>query len=300
MRIAVTGREGQVARALAERGTTAGHTILLLQRPAFDLAVCSTNAMRDQLAALSPDAVISAAAYTAVDRAETEPDMAYAVNARGAGALAEATADLGLPLVHLSTDYVFPGDRLAPYSEDDPTGPQGVYGASKLAGEEAVLAANPGAVVLRTAWVISPFGMNFVRTMLRLAATREEIGVVADQHGNPTSAFDLADAVLAVTANCLEDSDLALRGIFHAAGSGSANWADLAKAVFAESVARGGPVAAVRPITTAEYPTPARRPANSMLDCSRLFRLHGVALPSWQTSLAPIIARLLETQGHEA
>ena len=204
-----------------------------------------------------------------------------------------AAARLGLPLLHISTDYVFAGTASRAYTEDDPTGPQGVYGASKLAGEVAVLAAHANAVVLRTAWVISPFGANFVKTMLRLAETREELGVVGDQFGNPTSALAMADALLAIAANLLDSKDPALRGTFHLAGSGDTTWSGLAEAVFARSAALGGPTARVRPITTSEYPTPASRPANSRLDCAKLQQIHNVRLPDWQTSLDETVARLL-------
>ena len=181
MRIAVTGRTGQVVQSLLERGESAGHTILPVARPELDLATADASAVFDAIAATQADVVVSAAAYTAVDKAESEPDLAIAVNTQGAGNVAMAAARLGLPLLHISTDYVFAGTASRAYTEDDPTGPQGVYGASKLAGEVAVLAAHANAVVLRTAWVISPFGANFVKTMLRLAETREELGVVGDQ-----------------------------------------------------------------------------------------------------------------------
>ena len=192
---------------------------------------------------------------------------------------------------------MFDGTKTAPYVETDPTGPTGVYGASKLAGELAVMDAHPDAVIARTAWVFSPFGGNFVKTMLRLAATREEVGVVADQLGNPTSALDIADAVLAMAANLVaRPREQALRGLFHMTGSGEASWADFATHIFAISGAHGGPVARVKAIATSDYPTPARRPANSRLDCSRLAQVHGVRLPDWRLSADTIVARLLTVQ----
>jgi len=297
MRIAVSGRTGQVVTSLIERGALRGHEIVALGRPELDLAETSGSAMRALLASAAPDAVVSAAAFTAVDRAESEPDAAFAVNAEGPGRLAEAAAALNLPVVHLSTDYVFSGEGAQAWREDDPTGPQGVYGASKLAGEQAVLAAHPHAAILRTAWVYSPFGANFVRTMLRLAEAREEVAVVADQRGNPTSALDIADGTLAVAANLAHGHDPALAGVFHMAGAGDVSWAGFAEAIFAESARRGGPTARVRPIATAEYPTPARRPGNSRLDCAKIARIHGVRLPDWRSSLPVVIERLLE--GHE-
>ena len=293
MRLVVTGTAGQVAECLVERGMALGHVVIPLGRPHLDLARDDAAAMRAALAVAAPEAIVSAAAYTAVDKAENEPDQAAAVNTTGAGRLAEAAQAMGVPLVHLSTDYVFSGEGDRAWREDDPTGPQGVYGATKLAGEHAVFAACPDSAVLRTAWVYSPFGTNFVKTMLRLAETREELGVVADQIGNPTSALDIADGVLAVAANLLRSGDGALRGVFHMAGNGETSWAGLAEAIFAASAARGGPAARVKPITSAEYPTPAARPANSRLDCTKLAREHGVRLPAWQGSLDTVIGRLL-------
>ncbi|KUR75715.1 dTDP-4-dehydrorhamnose reductase [Novosphingobium sp. FSW06-99] len=294
MRLVVTGVHGQVVRALVERAP-AGVTVVALGRPDLDLA--DAPAIAPALAAVGADVVINAAAYTAVDKAETERDAAFAINATGAGAVAAAAHGLGVPLIHVSTDYVFDGAKPAPYVETDPTGPTGVYGASKLAGEAAVMAAHPGAVIARTAWVYSPFGANFVKTMLRLAATREELGVVADQVGNPTSALDIADGLLQIAANLqARPADPALAGLFHMTGSGEASWAGFAEAVFAASAAHGGPVARVNPIATTQYPTPARRPANSRLDCTRLATVHGVRLPDWRGSVEQIVARLLAAE----
>lgn len=293
MRIAVTGGPGQLVLSLAERAPRARHEAIAIGPPDLDLAVPDDGAVYAALAATRPDVIVNAAAHTAVDKAETEQDLAFAINATGAGAVARAAARLGVPLVHVSTDYVFAGDKTEPYAESDPTGPTGVYGASKLAGEEAVLASGADAVILRTAWVYSPFGANFVKTMLRLAETRDELGVVDDQHGNPTSALDLADAVIAVAENLLASGTPAHRGIFHATGSGVGSWADLAQAVFDVSAKNGGPSARVKRIAGAEYPTPARRPANSRLDCSALFEQHGIRLPEWRDSVAVVTARLI-------
>jgi dTDP-4-dehydrorhamnose reductase len=291
MRIAVTGREGQVVQALIERGAAAGHEVIPLGRPALDLSD-SEAAIRDALTAATPDVIVSAAAYTAVDRAESERDLAFSINATGAESVAAAARAIGVPLVHLSTDYVFDGAKPAPYIESDATGPTGVYGASKLAGEQLVLAAQPDSAVLRTAWVYSPFGANFVRTMLRLAEARDEVSVVADQRGNPTSALDIADGIIAVAANLVTDPAPARRGIFHMTGGGEASWAEFAEAIFAASAAMGGPSAAVRAITAADYPTAATRPANSRLDCSLLDARHGVRLPDWHGAVEAVVARL--------
>lgn len=292
MRIAITGRHGQVATSLQERGLIAGHEIIALGRPELDLADPQT--VLAAVAAAKPDVVVSAAAYTAVDKAESEPDLAHAINARGAGAVAAAAAHLSVPTIHLSTDYVFDGRLDRPYVESDQTGPTGVYGASKLAGEQAVLAACPNnAVVLRVAWVYSPFGNNFVKTMLRLAADRDEIAVVADQLGNPTSALDIADGILAVAGNLSASADPGLRGVFHMTAQGEASWADFAAAIFAGSSARGNVQAQVRPIATSQYPTPATRPANSRLDCRHIAAIHGVRLPHWHKALDVVLDRLL-------
>ncbi|MGY2734357.1 dTDP-4-dehydrorhamnose reductase [Sphingomonas sp. UYP23] len=291
MKIAITGRVGQVVTSLIERGTTAGHEIVVLARPELDLVDPESVARAVQAAA--PDVVISAAAYTAVDKAETEPDLAYAVNGIGAGAVAAAAKALDVPLVHISTDYVFDGALDRPYRESDATGPTGIYGASKLDGETAVLASHPdNSAILRVAWVYSPFGANFVKTMLRVAGDREEVSVVADQIGNPTSALDIADGILRVAANLVADRNPALRGIFHMTAAGEASWADFAEGIFKASSARGGPSARVLRITTADYPTPAKRPANSRLDCSLIADVHGVALPNWQEALETVVARL--------
>ena len=291
MRIAATGKTGQVVTCLIERGGAAGHEVIALGRPALDLA--DPVSIARALEAAEPDAIVSAAAYTAVDEAESECELAHTVNGQGPGAVAEAAKTLGVPLVHVSTDYVFDGTLNRPYIESDSTGPRGVYGASKLAGEQAVLAAySDNSAVLRVAWVYSPFGANFVKTMLRLAADRDQVSVVADQLGNPTSALDIADGIIQVATNLLSNSDRALRGVFHMSASGEASWADFAEVIFAASAAQGGPSARVRRIATVDYPTPAARPANSRLDCSLIARMHGVALPNWRGSLDTVIARL--------
>lgn len=294
MRIAVTGRTGQVVSSLLERGEAQGHEVIATGRPDLDLS--DPGSIAPALAAARPDVIVSAAAYTSVDQAESESELAFAINAQGAAAVAEAAQDLGVPLIHISTDYVFDGTGNRPYVETDPTRPAGAYGASKLAGEGKVLEIyGENSAILRTAWVYSPFAANFLKTMLRLAGERDEVGVVADQHGNPTGALDIADGILHVSRNLCGSSDPAMRGVFHMTGSGEAAWADFAEAIFAASHARGGPSARVRRITTAEYPTPAARPANSRLDCRRIREIHGVALPDWRESTNRVVARLLGT-----
>jgi dTDP-4-dehydrorhamnose reductase len=290
MKIAVTGTTGQVVTSLIERGTAAAHEVIAIGRPDLDLA--DPASVVRALEGAAPDIIVSAAAYTAVDKAETESDLAYAVNGAGPGAVAQAAKTLGVPLIHISTDYVFDGLADRPYAESDPTGPTGVYGASKLAGERAVLVGHDDSAVLRVAWVYSPFGGNFVKTMLRLAVDRDELGVVGDQVGNPTSALAIADGIIQVAANMVANSSRELRGVFHMTAPGEASWADFAQAIFAASAARGGPTASVRHIGTADYPTPATRPANSRLDCGMIAKAHGVRLPDWRTSLEDVMDRL--------
>jgi dTDP-4-dehydrorhamnose reductase len=291
VRIVVTGREGQVVRSLLELAKDREAQVVPLGRPDLDLAGTATPIVA-AIEAARPDLIVSAAAYTQVDKAEAEPELAYAVNEAGPRALARAAHNLQIPLIHLSTDYVFDGSKSSPYTEDDEPRPAGVYGASKLAGEKAVLAEHDDSVVLRTAWVYSPFGSNFVKTMLRLARDREEISVVADQRGNPTSALDIADGILKIATNLCDGGDPRRRGIFHMTGAGEASWAEFAEAIFAASKEAGGPAAVVRRIAAAEYPTAAKRPANSRLESTKLAEAHGVRLPPWQSSLKQVIIRL--------
>ncbi|MEI5668084.1 dTDP-4-dehydrorhamnose reductase [Bosea sp. CCNWLW174] len=294
MRIVVTGWTGQVVQAMLER-VPAGFEVVALRRPELDLAALKTVA--PALRSAKPDVIVNAAAYTAVDQAESEPELALRVNGEAAGEAARVAAALGVPMIQISTDYVFDGGLGRPYREDDPVGPISAYGASKLAGEHAVATATENHAILRTAWVYSPFGKNFVRTMLRLAETRDELGVVADQHGCPTSALDIADAIFAVARNLTDrPNEAALRGIFHMVAQGEAVWADVAEAIFAEREALGGAPVRVKRIATADYPTPARRPANSRLDSTRLAEIHQVRLPQWQDALSICVRRLLTSQ----
>jgi dTDP-4-dehydrorhamnose reductase len=290
MRIAVTGSKGQLATSLLERARLKAE-VVALGRPAFDLT--DRAAVVSELGAARPDVVVNAAAYTSVDKAEAEEADAVRVNGEGAGYVAEAAARLKVPLLHLSTDYVFDGALDRAYREDDPTAPTGAYGRSKLAGERLVTERCENSVVLRTAWVYSPFGANFVRAMLKLNETRDEVDVVADQRGNPTSALDVADALIAIAARVKGDASPALRGVFHMTGSGEATWADFAEAIFREAAARGRRQTKVKRIPTADYPTPARRPANSRLDNTKLARVYGFTLPEWRKSVTGCCARLL-------
>jgi dTDP-4-dehydrorhamnose reductase len=293
MRLIVTGTQGQVARALLERGAAADVEIVAIGRPDLDLA--DPSSVERALASVDGDAIVNAAAYTAVDKAESEEALATLINGDGAGAVARVAARRGLPLLHISTDYVFDGSGARPCHEEDPTAPIGAYGRSKLAGERAIAAAYPGAAIFRTAWVYSPFGANFVKSMLRLGETREEVSVVADQVGAPTSALDIADALIAAARKMTAvPQDVAFSGVFHMTGAGEANWADFAEEIFTEAARRGRKPVAVRRIATADYPTPAKRPANSRLSNEKLARVFGVALPDWRLSTRACVARLLQ------
>ena len=284
----VLGAQGQVARGIAKIAGGLGFEPTLAGRETLDLLHDSPAALIERTA---PAAVINAAAFTAVDRAEQEPDAAFRLNAEVPGLIAQACAGMDIPFIHISTDYVFDGAKAQPYLEDDVRRPLGVYGASKAAGEQTVEAVAGRSAIVRTAWVYSADGANFLKTMLRLAQGRDEIGVVADRHGCPTWAEDVARACLRLALGLL-DHDARARGLFHAVGGGEASWAEFAEAIFAESAARGGPVARVRRITTADYPTPARRPVNSRLAGDRLALATGWRLPPWRESLAACLDEL--------
>lgn len=290
MSILVTGRRGQLATALVEEGGRRGVAVIAAGRPELNLtdAASVARALRE----MSPELVINAAAYTAVDKAESEAAAARDVNALGAARIAEACAARGVPLIHISTDYVFDGRKGAPYVESDATAPTGIYGASKLEGERLVAAACRRHVILRTSWLYSPWGSNFLRTMLRLAETKAEIGVVDDQLGNPTYAPHLAGAILDVAARLRQEPPASVWGTYHLAGAGSTSWCGLAREIFRVSAALGGPSARVRPIATHAYKTAARRPADSRLDCSLARSVFGVALPPWREGVRDCLARL--------
>ena len=292
LRLLVFGSNGQVAREL---GRLAGPdlAIRLLDRAAADLG--DPAACARALAAAEADAVINAAAYTAVDRAETETALAMTVNAEAPGAMAEAAARRGLPFLHVSTDYVFDGSGTAPWSEGDATGPINAYGSSKLAGEQAVLAAGGRAAILRTAWVFSAHGGNFVKTMLRVGATRDRLTVVDDQRGGPTAAADIAAALVRM-AQALAAGQ-GETGVFHFAGAPAVTWRGFAEAIFAQRhrLGLGGPGPAVDPIATEAWPTPAARPRNSVLDCRRIADAYGIPQPDWRPALDRVLLELGET-----
>ncbi|MBN8831693.1 MAG: dTDP-4-dehydrorhamnose reductase [Sphingomonadales bacterium] len=281
MKVLIAGAGGQLGRALQASAPQAAE-IVALDRAALDIGEADAVARRAQ--EIAPDLIINAAAYTAVDRAESERDAAWRINADGAGNLAAAAAANGARFIHVSTDFVFDGTAGSPYRPDHPTAPLGVYGASKLAGEQAALAAHPQSLIVRTAWVYGVTGHNFVRTMLRLMAERDEVRVVADQIGTPTFAGGLAAALWALDA-------AGATGIHHWTDSGAASWYDFAVAIQEEALAisllsRQAPVI---PIATADYPTPARRPAYSVLDKSSAVALVGGPAPHWRVRLREML-----------
>lgn len=288
MKVLLTGASGQLGRAL-QATAPAGAALTALDRAALDIgdAVAVTARVRE----VAPDLVINAAAYTAVDKAESDAEAARRVNAEAPGHLAAAAAKAGARFIHISTDFVFDGASGTPYRPDHPTAPLGVYGATKLAGERAVQGAHPGALIVRTAWVYGDTGHNFVRTMLRLMAEREEVRVVADQIGTPTYAAGLARALWALDA-------AGATGVHHWTDSGAASWYDFAVAIQEEALTLGLLARAVPivPIATSDYPTPARRPAYSVLDKSAAIALVGAAAPHWRVHLRDMLG-VIKTHG---
>ncbi|MEA3009190.1 MAG: dTDP-4-dehydrorhamnose reductase [Sphingomonadales bacterium] len=296
MRLLITGREGQLARCLAEIGAAdRSLTVQTLARPELDLGRIET--IRPAIRSAAPDVILNAAAYTAVDQAEDEPEIAFRVNAEAAGELAAAAREAGAPIIHISTDYVFDGRGEGPYPETAATNPLGVYGRSKLAGEREVAAANPDHLIVRTAWVYSPFGRNFVKTMLNLARERDRLSVVDDQWGNPSSALDLAEGLLSILRRWRDRPGHGFGEIYHLAGSGSTSWCRFAAAILDCSSRLGGPTAEVQPIATRDWPTKAPRPANSRLDCSKFAGDFGYVAPEWTLSTAETVRRLVAGVG---
>lgn len=292
-RILICGAAGQIGRTLMAAAWPAGLVPLGLTRAELDLT--DRTAVAAAVHRLAPAAVVNAAAYTAVDKAEAEPAAAYAINRDGAAGLADACRRAGIPLLHLSTDYVFDGTKLGPYTEDDPVAPLGVYARSKLAGERAVRERLPDHLILRTAWVFSAHRRNFVTTMLRLGAERDELRVVDDQVGCPTAAGDVAAAVVEILRQWAARGVLQA-GTYHLCGTPPTTWRGLAEATFACAEAFWGRRPRVVAIPTADYPTPARRPANSVLDTSRLSRTFGIAAADWRIALGRVVAEVLGPQ----
>ena len=288
MRLAIIGAKGQVGWELSQRAPAFGHAVLAWDVDTLDIT--DANAVDEALASSDAHAVINAAAYTAVDKAEQEPALAFAVNRDGPAHLAAACARLRIPLLHISTDYVYDGAKIDPYVEDDPTTPLGVYGASKLAGDETVRQLLPRHLILRVSWVFGVHGHNFVKTILRLAREREELRVVADQRGCPTFAGDIADTLLELAGRIAEIDANAAWGTYHYCGEPATTWHGFASAIVEGVRARGPlPARAVIPITTAEYPLPSPRPVNSVLDCAKLTERFGIAPRPWRAGLEALL-----------
>jgi dTDP-4-dehydrorhamnose reductase len=288
--VLVTGANGQLGTELQRLAWPEGWEPVALGRDALDLS--DTAAIARSVASRPWAAVINAGAYTAVDKAESDVVAAWTVNALAPAALAAACAEAGIPLVQVSTDYVFAGNKDGAWEVDDPVAPLGVYGASKLGGELAVRTSGARHSIVRTAWVVSALGNNFVKTMLRVAGSRDSLTVVDDQRGSPTGAADLAQALAAIAMR-LADDEQAPSGTFHFSNAGAVTWAGFAAEIFRQSALRGGPSAEVIPITTAEYPTPARRPANSLLSHDATHAAYGIEPRSWQAALDDILDELI-------
>ena len=288
MKALILGSSGQVAHAL-KASATYDHAIAL-GRPDIDLT--DAESVRAAIATHRPDVVINAAAYTAVDKAESEAEAAFALNRDGPAAAAAAAYEIGAAFIHLSTDFVFDGTKKTAWLEDDTTNPLGIYGQSKLEGEQAVAAAHPNAVTVRLSWVYGAHGANFAKTMLRLAADRDEIGVVNDQRGRPTAAEDIAPALWTLARGLVAMGESPHR-LYHLGPQGEASWADFAAAIMEASAKAGGPSALIKRISTADYPTPAKRPANSVLDCARIEQDWGIALPHWEASCQQVVTEIV-------
>ena len=288
MNVLVVGRSGQLATELRKIRWPGSIRVLALGREQLDLTDPAT--ISAALAAAAPDIVVNAAAYTAVDQAEAEPALAFAVNEAGPSHLAEEAARRNIPLIQLSTDYVFSGSGERPWREDDEPAPLSAYGRSKLAGERAVIARAPKHIVLRTSWLFAAHGHNFVRTMLRLGAERSALRIVADQHGCPTAAADLARVIAQLACALLAQQGPF--GIYHYAGAGAVSWYGFAAAIFQEAGDLLATTPALSPITTKEFAAPAPRPAFSVLDCSKIERDFGVTRRSWELGLRDVLAEL--------
>lgn len=293
MRVFVAGSSGQVAQSLREAVEGSEIELVTAGRPDFDLS--NPDSMRKAIKAFEPTAIVNAAAYTAVDAAEENEANAFAINETGAAALAGIAAELDVPFIHISTDYVFNGKKTSPYTENDAVAPTGAYGRSKLAGELSVMLQNPNSLILRTAWVYSPFGKNFLKTMLKLAENRDELGVVADQKGNPTYAPDIADAILHILEGIEDDGwHDGYAGVYHLSGTGDTDWHGFASEIFNQGAKFGHKSPTVNAITTEEFPTPAKRPANSCLDCTKVQQVFSIEMPAWQESTARCVKRLFD------
>lgn len=295
MRLVVTGATGQVARSLVEVGPSKNVDVVAVGRPTIDLG--NPGGLLTAIAAVEPDILINAAARSDPEQAEREPEIANAINAVGAGRLAECARQLNIPIIHLSTSYVFDGTQSVPYRESDPPAPLGAYGRSKLAGEQAVAAANPQHVILRMSWVFSAFGRNLVTALLDQARRNSDVCVVADQIGTPAAALDVAAGINAVARSVLHGSaGPSGFGLFHMSSPDPVTPAEFATAIFDLSAQCGGPVARVIPIPSSAYSSRVQRPPNASLDSTHVAVVHGVVLPSWRPQLRACIERILENQ----
>lgn len=293
MKILVTGRKGQVAHSIAQRALESGlNNISFFGQSELDLE--HTHTIAPFIKTQAPDLIINTAAWTAVDTAEDEAERAHRVNTIAPFEIAKAAKAIDAKLIHISTDYVYSGDKPSPYVETDPVGPNSVYGRTKLDGETRILETLEQALILRTAWVYSPFGKNFVKSMLSLAESRDILTVVNDQYGSPTSALDLADAILAIAQDWASATPRGTDKIFHCAGTGHTHWADFAQYIFETSRDKGGPYAKVTGIPSSDWPTKAKRPYNSRLDCTALKTVFGISLPDWKSSITGTVATILK------
>ncbi len=293
IRLLVFGSSGQLARSLAELQIPDNYTMVIKGRNACDLTRPETAMLA--ISKYKPDLVINAAAYTAVDMAETEKDAAFLLNSTAVKWIGKACDQSNIPIIHISTDYVFSGTLERPYRETDPVEPMGVYGQSKLSGEQKLIDSCTHHIILRTAWVHSPFAHNFVKTMLKLATDNDELNIVGDQYGCPTYAPHLAKAIFSLAQIILDPAKKQIPwGIYHATSTGETTWAEFAREIFACSEKLGGPTATVNAITTDQYPTPAARPGNSRLECTRLADNFNISLPDWQAGVNACVKRLAD------
>ncbi len=288
MRILVTGAAGQVGTELVLSGSKKGHEILGFTRK--DLDITNEDVVLRTISDLTPDVVINPAAYTAVDQAETDRELAYIINRDGPANLAKACSKNNIPLIHISTDYVYDGSKSGAYTENDPVQPVNVYGASKEAGEAAIREILDQHIIMRTSWVFSSHGGNFVKSMLRLGHNRDELNIVADQRGGPTSASDIAGASIRIAEHVHSQSDL--WGTYHFSGAPETSWYEFAQEIFNQASGLVAKAPTVRPIPTTDYPTPARRPLNSVMNCEKIFKAFGIQQPAWKNSLNKVLQEL--------
>lgn len=285
MKVLITGAHGQVGLFISHKFKQAGWQVYVTSHSELD--ICNEDAVRKAVLAIRPQLIINAAAYTAVERAEKEPDLAHQINAVAPGYLSAAAAEVGAVIIHISTDYVFDGHKQGAYEETDQPYPINVYGASKLAGEHNVISANPHHIIFRTSWVFSEYGVNFAKTMLRLAGERDELHIVTDQYGGPTYAGDIANALVNIADKITNIPDFSGWGIFHYCGMPYVSWFLFAKAIFARTFQLGiiFSFPEIKGVSSAEYPSLTVRPQNSTLNCSKIKTVFGISQPDWQQSL---------------